>query len=392
MPTKTTGSSKGTSQYYKTLFYENSKRDKEGNLVLLSHQTQKLERMCGPFNPKYGEPGLSVMTGQLNEYFIQETARSKLAYADAYDKFREKAWNGARASLLVDIAERNKTVAMLGGTMSRILRSARQLRKGYVVDAARTLALDKIPRGTVKSSAFAAFQNNWLAYRYGWLPLVMSANALAGRAVSPLPDYYGCRVSGAAPIERDVVVAQNKYSTHRIVYRKTSCVIKGQVRVSNPDLADLNQYGLLNVPQAAWELIPFSFVIDWFTNIGNMLEDITSFTGLSLTDVSVTYHETCYQHYDQLRTGTLLVDGEHWPKAGYQNFGYGVTKRRFLAKGLNRPERAFFHNGLNVKRCLDAVALAGIIFNSQERIPGKKGPKPKRQSGRWVRADRHHLS
>lgn len=280
------------------------------------------------------------------------TTRSKAAYAAAYDKFRDKAWNEARASLLVDLAERNATFAMLGGTMSRILRGARQLRKGRVLDAARTFALDKVPKGAVRSNTFAAFQNNWLAYRYGWLPLIMSANALAEAAVTPLPDHYNVRGAGSAPIERGIVVTSDKYHQHIIVYRKTRCVIKGQVRVSNPDLANFNQYGLLNVAQAGWELIPFSFVIDWFTNIGNMLEDVTSFTGLSLSDVSITYHESVYNHYMKYASGKSFV-------------GYGVSKRRNLASGLHRPERAFFHNGLNLKRCLDAVALAGIIFNSR---------------------------
>lgn len=390
MPIKIIGSMSAPSCYYKTWNYTNSPRDSQGNLVLTTHATSKQERMCGTYRAGYGEPGLTLMTSGLDVNF-GATTRSKAAYAAAYDKFRDKAWNEARASLLVDLAERNKTFSMLGGTMSRILRGARQLRKGYVLDAARTFALDKVPKGTIKSSTFAAFQNNWLAYRYGWLPLVMSANALAETAVSPLPDYYNCRASGSAPLETDVVVTSNQYVQHIIAFRKTRCVIKGQVRVSNPDLANFNQYGLLNVAQAGWELIPFSFVIDWFTNIGNLLEDITSFTGLSLTDVNVTYHESVYQHYTQLKEGGLVVGGVKYPRPGYTNTGYGVSKRRSLANGLNRPERAFFHNGLNLKRCLDAVALAGIVFNSQEP-PGKTAPEPKRKSGRWVSAKRFHLS
>lgn len=389
MPSKTIGGFSAPHCYYKTWSYTNSNRDVSGKLILASHPTYKEERICGPYNAERGEPGLVALTSRLDTVLDGTTARAKYAYAAAYDKFREKAWNDAQASILVDFAERRQTLNMLAGTLSRILRAGRQARVGRMTDAARTLGLDKVPRGVRKSDTFEVFKNNWLAYRYGWLPLMKSAESLLDVLVTPLPDFYYVRASGNAPIERDIVVANDLWTKHILAYRKTRCVIKGRVRITNPDQAALNQYGLLNVGMAAWEIIPYSFVIDWFTNIGNAIEDLTSFAGMTIDDVTITYHESVYQYLEQKRAGGLNLDGVYYPKAGYTNYGYGVSKRRSLANGLHRPSRAFFHNGLNKKRCLDAVALAGNFFNGKE--PPEKQPKPKRKPGtRWVQAKNLH--
>jgi hypothetical protein len=55
-----------------------------------------------------------------------------------------------------------------------------------------------------------------------------------------------------------------------------------EVHISNPNLYLANKLGFVNPAVIAWELVPFSFVVDWFVPVGNFLSQWTDFVGLSL--------------------------------------------------------------------------------------------------------------
>jgi hypothetical protein len=46
-------------------------------------------------------------------------------------------------------------------------------------------------------------------------------------------------------------------------------------KISNPTLYSLTQYGLTNPLELAWDLIPLSFAVDWFTGAGNFIASLT---------------------------------------------------------------------------------------------------------------------
>lgn len=61
-------------------------------------------------------------------------------------------------------------------------------------------------------------------------------------------------------------------------------------RISNPALRDLQQLGLVNPLSIAWEVTPWSFVADWFANIGSFINAATATAGCSFVDG---YTTTC---------------------------------------------------------------------------------------------------
>jgi len=64
-------------------------------------------------------------------------------------------------------------------------------------------------------------------------------------------------------------------------------------------LSNLSQMGLLNPAEVAWELTPWSFVVDWFVPVGNVLEALTARVGVTFIDgftswkVESTYEDEC---------------------------------------------------------------------------------------------------
>lgn len=63
--------------------------------------------------------------------------------------------------------------------------------------------------------------------------------------------------------------------------------IRCHVSVNNYVLFSLEKAGLLNPLVTAWETTPWSWLIDWATNIGQFLGQATRFAGLSLNNIAV---------------------------------------------------------------------------------------------------------
>lgn len=59
--------------------------------------------------------------------------------------------------------------------------------------------------------------------------------------------------------------------------------------VSDPNLYLANQLGFVNPLTVIWETIPFSFLLDWVSNVSQFLAQYSEFYGLSLTQQTTTH-------------------------------------------------------------------------------------------------------
>lgn len=231
-------------------------------------------------------------------------SRCSEAYSMAYKSFRDQAWQQAEMLLAVDIAERKKTYAMIAKSFQRIWALARAIARFDPRALGRALSEMGAPRDprqirrdlyqarrrSKKRGAKVEFENLWLEYRYGWLPLLGSINSACELLSSPrkAPDFLSGFGKGTyAGWTTDMA---NHSAMKFYVTADLHVIIKGRLNVSNPDLHRLNQYGLLNPALVAWELVPFSFVIDWFVKVGDYLGSLSDWAGMSFNDLSVTYH------------------------------------------------------------------------------------------------------
>jgi len=56
---------------------------------------------------------------------------------------------------------------------------------------------------------------------------------------------------------------------------------RARYTISDPALKQLAQIGITNPINLAWELIPYSFVIDWLIPVGKFLESLDALVGVS---------------------------------------------------------------------------------------------------------------
>jgi hypothetical protein len=137
---------------------------------------------------------------------------------------------------------------------------------------------------TVSNAKFAG--NNWLEYHFGWEPLVKDVYASMEILHNPVKKFAS--IHGSAKTSADYSSGvQNGGSVSSInTYKWTAQFKQGAFinAIQDPQLHTLEQLGVINPAVLAWEVVPFSFVVDWFVNVGDVLRSYSDFAGMTLTN------------------------------------------------------------------------------------------------------------
>lgn len=172
-------------------------------------------------------------------------------------------------------------------------------------------------RGTVPKGHKRKFlRDRWLEARFGWLPLcsdIRGAMRALGEDQTLKPEFYKITGEGRdqfeAPLDPIFYNGISGTSCFQNVTHSEEWSVRysGEMR-SNVDKPSAQYKELVGVdgPEwlpTIWELIPYSFVADYFLNIGNVLEALAlsmraSFAWKSVTTRSVLTRKTA-DHYGQ---------------------------------------------------------------------------------------------
>lgn len=177
-------------------------------------------------------------------------------------------------NLAVNLGQLHQTVDLLAGNLQKLGRAALALKRGNFATAARQLGAS--PRGTRLKTTDVS--GRWLELQYGWLPLLgdsfEAAKAFEAISVGPRSQTY--RASYKKPV-RQRNGSQSKtyfdmpYKEFHSKYIQYECT---------EEIGFSRQLGLLDPLSVAWELLPWSFVIDWFIPIGSYLDLINQIPSL----------------------------------------------------------------------------------------------------------------
>lgn len=213
-------------------------------------------------------------------------------YAKCYAKFRD-ALLQEQAQMSVNLAERQQALDMMASRIMQLVKFAKSVRKGNFANAAQALGIrqDLTRPGRKIRTKAKDFGNTWLEYHFGWEPLVKDIGSCMELLVTPLPPIIISARSGEL---RQRSFTRGSGTSLELVNEVLSVKqqMVAQVRVQNPNLRLLDQLGFVNPAVVAWELVPFSFVVDWFVNVGDFLGSFTDFWGESL--VAGTFYQTFY--------------------------------------------------------------------------------------------------
>lgn len=229
----------------------------------------------------------------------------------AYGKFRDKL--GETANLAVAIAERREAVNMLAKRSAQLLtiahciatRNYRAVFKsmGYEVmgkkDYRRTVKYRVVHNRTqrdyevtFKKSA-KSFGDNFLEVVFGWIPIVGDiGNAVEILYKHPLKEGVPTKIIGKATASG--VFEKNPTGQYSITWKGKGRVRKqviADVLVTNLNSLKLKQLGFTNPAALFWEAVPFSFLVDWVVNIGDILSTYDDFIGMTVSQPFTTSSE-----------------------------------------------------------------------------------------------------
>jgi hypothetical protein len=245
---------------------------------------------------------------------------------------------------LVEAAEWHKTMDLLKVRSDKLSRAAR-----YILSKSA-------------SKRFGVISGGWLKYRYGIMPIIHSMDALLqdwnGRIITTRRTSRGSASNSVSGIGSSSsggffwdLSAEN---SHELTVEVRAGVLYEQYLRSN-------RYGFSpsDLPAAAWELVPYSFVADWFINAGDFIRAWTPKAGVrslatwttvtttlvSTQTVSAVFKQSASYDPIQAPTGFRRVQSESISRSP------GISRALTLKESAVTPV-------LTSKRVLDSFALA----------------------------------
>lgn len=290
------------------------------------------------------------------------------AYSIALSKIQSKI---ARASvdLATAYAERKQSVDMIYNRVKQLIELARAIRKGDLIQAGKVVSRYGVnPRSKgSRSRGSQALSNHWLEYQYGWKPLMGdiwgAMEAIANSHYAPQPLRFssqhrtektqeGFRLRAGTP-------GTNVYWALDLDYvceDRVAFLIN--VSEETSVLQALASTGVTNPLNVAWEIIPYSFVVDWFVPVGAYLQQLEYARGL-------TFHSGTVSIRRDLQGGTRFVASGVDVPAGidvvkqqlYPGHFSQYSKSRSVLGGFPYQEFPTFKPQLGVSRVTSAISL-----------------------------------
>lgn len=193
-----------------------------------------------------------------------------LALIKALEKLKAQ-----RVNYAVAFAEGRKTIQMVGDSIHTVANSILSWRRK------NSLRLwDRVKRGGKQTP------NSWLELQYGWNPLMSDVMGTCAALRDPWNRGADVSVKGYAQAPRareDKISSPSGYSAYYVLRSEQldRCWVKLWYHASGAELAALSSLGLTNPLALAWELVPYSFVLDWFLPVGDWLSVLDSDLGFS---------------------------------------------------------------------------------------------------------------
>jgi len=180
-------------------------------------------------------------------------------------------------SVGVALAESKQTLGFIAKTSISLVQALRHMRRGRWSKAGNALGF----KGWKDTKGFA---QGWLSYQYAVLPLLSdmyAAQELLKIGLREKDQLFKVSRQVTAPLNPlSAFYVPSAIKEHK-GFCKEICRVVYYAKVANLQLHNLASLGLTNPALIAWELVPFSFVVDWLIPIGSFLEAITATQGLT---------------------------------------------------------------------------------------------------------------
>lgn len=186
--------------------------------------------------------------------------------------------NRARTQCLLKL---NEQKVSLGTFLAETKRAANQLAV-LTSDFARHLIALKRRNWRYFRAEYGDIRNipnGYLAWKYGFAPLARDIYSMAEIVREGLGSraqilYASSTVSNSDQMKTN----EFGYQFSGQIHLKNTCSI--MAKLNEAFIANAQSVGLVNPVELGWELVPYSFAVDWVLPVGNFLQALTASAGL----------------------------------------------------------------------------------------------------------------
>ena len=263
-------------------------------------------------------------------------------------------WRSSTFNAGVFVGEGGEAAEMIVDKLKDIALAARELRRrnfgGALAKLAHVPKADR--RKALKALSGGYLANAWLELQYGWKPLLSDIYSMAD-FIKPKPAKNTVRSSGRESSQ--VCHGLSSYPDADIYLKVNERRRHLKVSVANtPSLGE--RLGLTDPATIAWELTPFSFVIDWFMPIGSIIAALHAKQAMSVTmccDTSVTnqfaqlpvYSGGRYGNFVCMQSATATFDAVSMTRSVYPSLPsvWQILGNQYARSIVNESDPIFDH-------------------------------------------------
>lgn len=294
----------------KQLSYANSPRGPDGKLRFRTNPMTSYHSQLVSYQAEgsYHKPGF--IGSATHKHLWKFAPLAERAHQIAYGRLRGKLYKG-NAALGVTFAQLRQSRDMIEARSNLIASSAEHL--------SSLASRKKVTR---------RLANSYLETIFGWQPLINDIHASCMTVIQGADSVEYVRSSGRVLIDvtergrwDNQVQAQSSYSG----FMRVS--LGGQVMITNPNKWLLERAGLINPLAVAWDMVPFSFLVNMISNTGSLVNQISDFYGLTFREAF-----TAYKQPLMISQQTRRVDGKGSERSLVRN----IESQRYF--GLYAPD------------------------------------------------------
>lgn len=263
-----------------------------------------------------------------------------------------------KVNLGVAFATRNQTARLLTDTSRRVANALSALKRGNFKQASSILALNNPRRRSSKGKSLSdSLTSDWLSLQYGWMPLLNDLYGASDTLYKQSQKPFRTKVTASETARWQINTSPGTFWGVAINRREKGQYTRKYVYVfsySHEGLSSLSQMGVTNPASVAWEILPWSFVIDWFIPIGNFLDSLDATLGL-------TFEKGCYTTFEKTSV-SASANGAVREQGGYTSLNFSANRTEVLCTRVplgSFPASSFpsFSPGFSWRRAANALAL-----------------------------------
>lgn len=249
----------------------------------------------------------------------------------------------------------DKALIGLGDTRSQLLQNLATAVHTHHMIASRAVDLANLLHAARKKDPVRAYRilkhaltrprgirDAYLEWQYGWKPLVSDLAGLFSVIKDNLKNIKPPLVTGRghASSSASMEYEHAGYKVKTSVDASYYCKIIATVSDTDGFFRTAHQLGLDDPLWIAWDLVPYSFITDWFIPVGNYLEAMNATVGLSFVtgywSHKQKYSASCERQFDA-STEVITPFGGEVEGESYRRYAFG----EFPSAGLYWSQSPF---------------------------------------------------